>query len=112
MKKITLIIGMLLLIFNTFSGLIIPVYQPYNFLMVDLSIILTTAIIGWLAGSKYSNATKIGLTVLLSITGFVRMICMIIMPATMENNILLLIAMGILILELICMAGALFVDKK
>ena len=112
MKNVVLIIGVILLAFNTLAGLIISVYSPFNYLMADLSILLTAVIIWWLAVSNYSGAIKIGLTVLFSVTGFARMICMIITSATWENNILILVGMGILMFELVCMAGALFVDKK
>jgi len=112
MKYVIFIIGLIFLVFNTLAGLIISVYLPFNYLMADLSIIITFSMIYWLAGSEHSGATKIGLTVLFAITGFVRMFCMMITPSTWENNILILVAMGILLIELVCMAGVLFVDKK
>jgi len=112
MKKIILIVGIFLIVFNTFAGLIISGYSPFNYLMADFSIALTVGIIWWLADSNLSGGMKIGLSSLFTVTGFVRIICTMVMPATWENNILILVAMGILILEFACMAVSLFVDKK
>jgi len=112
MKKLILIIGASLLLINTISGLIISVYQPFNFLMANLSIILTFAIIFWLIVSNVSSALKIGLSSLFSITGFIRMICMIAMPSTWENNIVIIIVAVILLLEFVCMAVGNYINKK
>jgi hypothetical protein len=112
LKKIVLIFGILILALNTLIGLIVSCYQPFNFLMADLSIILTFAIVFWLTISNFSNALKIGLSFLFMITGLIRMICMIVMPSTWENNFLIIIVAGILFFELACFAIFRFINKK
>ncbi|MCL2328129.1 MAG: hypothetical protein FWC39_06395 [Bacteroidetes bacterium] len=112
MKKIVLITGLLLLIFNTLAGLIISAYSLPNFLATNLSIALTTALMLWIAQDKYSDAIRIGLTSLFALTGLVRMICVIVMSQTWENNYLVLVAFGILLFEVVCLAAAAFIDKK
>jgi len=112
MKNIILIFGSLLLAINTLSGLIISVYQPFNFLMANLSIILTFAIIYWLTISNLSSALKIGLSSLFIITGLIRLIFMIIMRSTWENNVLIIIVSIILFFELACMVISFYINKK
>jgi len=111
-KKIVLILGVLFLVLNTLIGLIVSGYKPFNFLMADLSIILTFAIVFWLTISNFSTALKIGLSFLLSITGLIRMICTIAMSSTWENNFLIIIVVGILFFELACLAISWFINKK
>ena len=112
MKSIVLIFGVLLLALNTFAGLIISAYQPFNYLMADLSIVITMVIILWFSSSNVSSAMKIGLSTLFPITGLARTVCMMLMPSTLENNIVLLVAAGILVLELTCVVAAKFADSN
>ena len=112
MKKIVLIVGSLFLVLNTLTGLIVSGYQPINFLMADLSIILTFAIFYWITISDLSVALKIGFVFLFIITGIIRLICMIIMPPAWEDNFFIIIFAGILFLELACLAIYWFVNKK
>ena len=64
---------MFLVFFNTLMGLIISAYTPFNYLLTDLSLVLTTTVfIFLLASSKIDDGFKIGLSVLFSITGIVR----------------------------------------
>jgi len=112
MKKIVLIVGFLFLILNTLAGLIASSYQPINFLMADLSIILTFAIFYWITVSSLSVALKIGFVFLLIITGIIRLVCMIIMPSAWEDNFYIIIFAGIFFLELGCLAIYWHINKK
>ena len=112
MKNLIIVIGALCIAFNTLIGLIVSVYPPFNFLMVDLSIAITVGFVWWLADSALSSGIKIGLSSWFLFTGLVRLICMAVMPQTLENNILLLVAMGVLIFEFACAAVAWYADKK
>jgi len=111
MKKIVLIIGLLLLVFNTLIGLIISTYEPFNYLLTDLSIVLTTIFIFVLASSKIDDGFKIGLTVLFSITGIIRFLLLLFIPQQWENNGLFIGVVGILAFEIICLTVP-FVAKK
>jgi hypothetical protein len=112
MKNHVLLIGSLLLLFNMLLGLILSVYKPFNYIMADISIILTTALIFLLASSKLAAGFKIGLTLLYSITGIARMICLIAMSPQWKNNVMLICSIGILLFEVVCYAVASFASKK
>jgi len=112
MKKIVLIIGGLFLVLNTLAGLIASSYQPINFLMADLSIILTFAIFYWITVSGLSVALKIGFICLFIITGIIRLVCMIVMPPEWEDNYFLIIFAAIFFLELGSLAIYWHVNKK
>ena len=111
MKKLVLIIGVFLVLFNTLMGLIISAYAPFNYLLTDLSLALTTVFIFVLASSKIDDGFKIGLSALFSITGIVRFILLIFLPQQWENNALIILVAGILTLEIICLAIP-FIGKK
>lgn len=93
--------GTVLLLFNTLIGLIISVYPPFNCIMADLSIAISTALIYSAASSRLDDGYKIGLTWLFLFTGFARTICCIVLPQEADNNILLIIAAGILLVEIL-----------
>ena len=112
MKKLILIIGALLIAFNTLIGLILSDYATLNFLLADLSIALSTAIIYFVACSKMANGFKIGLTTLFFFTGTARYLCVAFASQEWTNNGYFIAAMSILLLELACVAGALFASKK
>ena len=111
MKKLVLIIGIFLVLFNSLLGVIISAYEPFNYLLTDLSIILTTIFIFVLANSKIDDGFKIGLSVLFSITGIVRFLLLMFISQQLENNGVLLGVVGILTLEIICLTVP-FVAKK
>ena len=97
--------------FNTLAGLIISAYKPFNYLLTDLSVILTTTFIFILVSSKIDDGFKIGLSVLFSITGITRFILLVFISQQFENNGLLIGVVGVLILEIICLTLA-FAAKK
>jgi hypothetical protein len=112
MKNLIIIIGAILLLFNTLNGLIIGGYEPFNYLLTDASIILSTGLIYFLAAGKTDDGFKIGLVFLFSITGMARAICCIALPQNSENNMLLIIAAGIFLFEIGCFAVAQALSKK
>jgi len=112
MRNLFLIIGTLFIVLNTLTGLIVSAYNPINYLLADLSIALSTGIAYYLACSKMNHGFKIGLVMLFFFTGIIRFICIVIMSPVLENNILLLVAIGLFILELLMIATALIVDKR
>ena len=99
------------MLLNTLAGLVISAYEPFNYLLTDLSIILTTIFIFVLANNKIDDGFKIGLSVLFSITGVVRFLLLMFISQQLENNGVLLGVAGILALEIICLTVP-FVAKK
>lgn len=102
MKNIIFIAGLILLGFNTLIGLIISVYPTFNFLMTDLSIIISTVLLYVVGSIKLDDGYKIGLSWLFLFTGVIRTLCCIVLPDYIENNIVLLIIVGFLFFELLC----------
>lgn len=112
MKNLILIIGALLIALNTLIGLILSDYSTLNFLLADLSLVLSAGIIYVVTYSKMAPGFKIGLTGLFIFTGIVRCLCVALMPSTWENNMYLIAAIGLLFVELTCLAGVYLIGKK
>ncbi len=112
MKKVIWAIGMALLLFNILLNLIISSYSLFNGLMADLSIAISTVLIYFSASSRLDDGYKIGLTWLLSVTGFARMLCCIVLPQNTGNNILLIIAAGILLMEILCLTIPILLNSR
>ena len=78
MKKLLLIAGFILIVLNTLIGLMISIYSPFNYLMVDLSLLISTVLIYLFSNSNISDGYKIGFTVLFTITGLAKVVCSIV----------------------------------
>jgi hypothetical protein len=112
MKKTFLIIGIVLILLNTIIGALFSSYQEYNVGLVDISIILTTALLYSLVESKIADGFRIGLTVLFSITGFIRVVCALSSNENVKDNWSILLLLVILAFELICFVVSKFLDNK
>ena len=111
MKKLLLIAGFILIVLNTLIGLIISKYSQFNFLMVDLSLLISTVLIYLFSNSIISDGYKIGLTVLFSITGFAKVVCSIVAPQQLKDNLLIVVVLGLISFEILCFLSA-FAMKK
>lgn len=100
MRNLILVTGGTLLIFNTLIGLIISAYPTFNFWVADISIIISTALLYVIGSIKLDDGYKIGLSLLF--TGLVRFVCSIALPNYTENNVVLLLIIGIVLFELLC----------
>ena len=112
MKNLILILGALLIVLNTLTGLILSGYAPFNYLLADLSLAVSTGLLYFLAHRQMAHGFKIGLALLFSLTGMVRCICVALASTVWENNVYLLVALTILIFEMVCMASAGFFGKR
>lgn len=102
MKNLILIIGTLLIALNTLIGLTVSDYATLNFLLADLSLALSVGLLYFVACGKMANGFKIGLSTLFFFTGLVRCLCVAFTPLVWANNLFILAAVGILLVELIC----------
>lgn len=102
MKNIILVTGFILLLFNTLIGLIISAYPTFNVMVADISIILSTALLYVIGNMKLDDGYKIGLSWLFLFTGLARLVCCIALPNYTENNIVLLLIIGVILFELLC----------
>ncbi len=111
MKNLLLIAGFILIVFNTLIGLLISKYSPFNYLMVDLSLLISTVLIYLFSNSNISDGYKIGLGVLFSITGLIKVVCSIIAPQHFQDNFSIVVLLGLISFEALCLLSA-FAMKK
>jgi hypothetical protein len=102
MKKYILIIGGVLLVFNTLIGLLFSSYSSFNIIFVDINIILSIALLVVLAGLKIESTYKITLAIIFIFTGIVRIIAASSSVESIQNNpvvigILIIFAIEILV---------------
>jgi hypothetical protein len=95
MKKYILIIGGVLLVFNTLIGLLVSSYSSFNVVLVDLNIVLSFALFLVLAGLKIESTYKITLAIIFIFTGIIRLIAAFTSDESYQNNPLVI---GILII--------------
>lgn len=107
MHKIVLVIGVILVVLNTFLGLMWETYSSFNMIMVDGSIFLSTLFLAGLYYSSIADGFKIGFTVWFLITGIIRVFCALIMTNSLVENISFFIFLTFLGIEVLC----LFVGK-
>ena len=112
MKNLILIIGLLSIALNTIIGLIVTDYSTFNFMLANLSLALSAGIIYFEACSKLTDGFKIGLAVLFFFSGIARCLCMALTSKAIADNILFIIAIGILFFEVGCLSASLIVSKK
>lgn len=106
MKNLLLIAGFILIVLNTLIGLMISKYLPFNYLMVDLSLLLSTVLIYLFSNSNISDGNKIGFTVLFAIIGVVKVFCIIVAPQYFQDNFLIVVVLGLMSFEALCLLFA------
>ena len=99
MKNSFLVLGGILFLINTTIGLIFSSNNPFNMVMVDISILLSTALIYGAYISKMADGFKIGFTVLFAITGLIRFVCSVVSPEQFKDNMAFLVFIIILAIE-------------
>jgi len=112
MKNLILITGFLAIVLNTLFGLILSSYTTQNFMLANLSLALSTAILYIIAFKKITHGYQIGLSVLFSITGTLRFFSVVFAPSTWEDNIWFIAALCVLIFEVACVAVVSFFGKR
>jgi FtsH-binding integral membrane protein len=111
MKNLLIVTGILLIILNTIIGLIVTKYSPFNYIMVDFSILISTILIYLFSNSIVSTGYKIGLTTMFFFTGLIKIILSIIAQPHFQDNIYLVTILGIITFEITCLLSA-FAMKK
>ena len=86
-------------------------YSSFNYLMVDLSLLISTILIYLFSNSNISDGYKIGLTVLFTITGLAKVVCSIVAPQHFQDNFLIIVVIGLICFEVLCLMSA-FAMKK
>lgn len=112
MKKTVIIIGVVLLLLNTIIGGLSSSYQDFNVELVDVSILLTVVLLYNVVESQIADGFRIGLSVLFSTTGFIRVLLALSSHQDIKDNWSILLLLVILAFELICFVVSKFLDNK
>lgn len=111
MKNLLLIAGLILIILNTLVGLLISQYMPFNYWMVNFSLLLSTVLVYVFSNSNISAGYKIGLNLLFGITGLIKVICLIAAEPHIKDNILIVMFLGLSAFEIVCLFSAFAMRK-
>lgn len=109
---IVLLGGFFLIVLNTLSGLIMGSYEISSCLFADLSILMSTILLYYLFMSRISDGFKISMAIVLAVTGVIRLIFMAIMGSEIHNNLFLLLAALILLIEITILFVVSYLSKK
>ena len=101
MVKISLIILIILAVFNTLAGLIFSGYETFNFVFGDISLLLSGGLLHLLARSNAPDGFKIGLYFMLAIFGVIRFFMALFISQVFEDNYLLFLFIAIFCIEVI-----------
>ena len=75
MSKIILLLGTLLIIVNTIIGLLLSNYLPFNWISVDIVLLINTILLYKISSnSKISEGYKISLTLILPLSKNIKLI--------------------------------------
>lgn len=100
MKSIILTIGGILIAMNLLFGLLLSSYSAFNMLFTTVVLMLTTAFVYAVNAVRMSNASKVALSILLPLSGFVKLIFGIISPERIEDNWCMIVCVLLTVIEL------------
>ena len=112
MKNLILTIGTLFIALNVLTWCILTNYSTLNFVLTNLCIAFSMGIIYVVANCKLAAGFKIGLTVIFILTGIIRFLCVLFAPAVLKNNLFIIIAASVLLIETACLTSTFFVSRK
>jgi hypothetical protein len=112
MNKIFLIGGILAILINSIAGGILTGYATFNWILADISILVTTCLIYLLYQKYLDNAFKAAFTFLFLIAGLIRYLLCLFAPSQIENNWFILGLTGLLSLEILFFGFGVALKKK
>jgi len=99
MSKININIGSLLIAVNTIIGLLISNYLPFNWLSVDVILIINTILLSKLSSDTISNGYKISLSFTYTFLCFVSIVLAVLSPDKFKDNYYLIGFIFIMFIE-------------
>ncbi len=108
MNKIILFLGSLFMVVNTILGLLLSKYLLFNWLSVDVVLIINTIIIYKLSTDNISNGYKIGLLFIYSFLCLFSVVLTILSPHRFKDNYYLIAFILIILFEI----SLYFIAKK
>lgn len=100
MSKIIIYLGTLLVIVNTIIGLLISKYMLFNWLSVDVVLLINTIFIFKLSTYKISNGYKISLSFIYSIFTVISVVLAFLSPNEINDNIYIITFVLIMLIEI------------
>lgn len=111
MKKLILITGTSFSILNLLFFIIMSFYGVHSFIISEICIIISTALMYYISISKIDNAFKISLLFILSFLGVVKYILALYLKLPLTDNFILFIILLISTLELLLSFGLKYFTK-
>ena len=112
MKNIFLIGGILAILFNSLAGVILSDYLTFNWVLADVSILVSTGLIYALYFKYLDNAFKAVFTFLFLISGLIRYLLCLFAPSEMENNWFIIMISGLISMEVLVFVFGIALRKK
>ena len=102
MSKIILLLGTLLIIVNTIIGLLLSNYLPFNWISVDIVLLINTILLYQISSNAIiSNGYKISLSLIFPLLGLTSIILAILSTEKYKDNYYLIGFISILAIEII-----------
>ena len=86
MSKIIIYLGSLLVAVNSIIGLLISNYLPFNWLSVDIILIINTILLSKLSTYNISNGYKISLSFVYPFLCFISIVLALLSPSKFQDN--------------------------
>ena len=86
MSKIIFYLGSLLVAVNTIIGLLISNYSPFNWLSIDVILIINTILLSKLSTDNISNGYKISLSFIYPFLCIVSIVLALLSPSKFQDN--------------------------
>lgn len=99
MSKIIIYLGSLLVAVNTIIGLLISNYLSFNWLSIDVILIINTILQFKLSNDKISNGYKISLSFINSFLCFVSIVLALLSPEKYKDNYFLVVFILIILIQ-------------
>ena len=99
MSKIIIYLGSILIAVNTIIGLLISNYLPFNWLSVDVVLIINTILLSKLSNDNISNGYKISLSFIYPFLCLVSIVLAFLSPDKFKDNYYLIGFIFILLIE-------------
>lgn len=99
MTKLIIYLGSLLVAANTIIGLLISNYLPFNWLSIDVILIINTVLLSKLSNDNISNGYKISLSFVYPFLCFVSIVLAFLSPEKFQDNYYVIGFIFILLIE-------------
>ncbi len=99
MTKIIIYLGSLLVAANTIIGLLISNFLPFNWISIDVILIINTVLLSKLSNDNISNGYKISLSFVYPFLCFVSIVLAFLSPEKFQDNYYVIGFIFILLIE-------------